>query len=313
MASNHFYLRISAGKEGFMETMNVVEKRAVELNEVLEKRGSGFQVQYRKVTKNNCILDGYTLQSDKYNCVPTLYPDEILLERSNEEIAGVLEDAFKKEARNIDTSLFISRARILSGVRPKLVSGMNIENLKNIGIMVFPCMDDLAVYFFVTVPEFSTDGVNATVSLTNEVIRQSGLTNDAVKAAAIRNVVKDYKISDIGDVLKGLLGEMSETSVDDSFDPGIRMLVVTNHRRLNGAAVILNEEVRSRLHEMLGEEFIIIPSSIHEIICIKRQDDCSLEDIKEMVVAVNQSTVSIEDRLSDSVYGCKNGEISRLL
>ena len=52
MASNHFYLRISAGKEGFMETMNVVEKRAVELNEVLEKRGSGFQVQYRKVTKN---------------------------------------------------------------------------------------------------------------------------------------------------------------------------------------------------------------------------------------------------------------------
>ena len=92
--------------------------------------------------------------------------------------------------------------------------------------------------------------------------------------------------------VEDILGE------DDVF-PG--MLVVTNERYVNGAGVILAEEKLRELAKMNNvSRFLVLPSSIHE--CIIVFDDTCTEFFKQMVQEANESQVSPEDRLSDSVY-----------
>lgn len=46
---------------------------------------------------------------------------------------------------------------------------------------------------------------------------------------------------------------------------------------------------------------IILPSSVHEVLLVK-QNQMSVEELKDMVKTVNASAVALQDRLSDHVY-----------
>lgn len=64
--------------------------------------------------------------------------------------------------------------------------------------------------------------------------------------------------------------------------------------------------------ERMGE-FYILPSSVHEVILIKKNGEShmSLLELEEMVKSINQTEVAKEERLSDHVflYDMKTKEI----
>lgn len=74
------------------------------------------------------------------------------------------------------------------------------------------------------------------------------------------------------------------------------MYVMTNRRKINGAAEILFPENLDKLASVLHSDIYIIPSSIHEVIAISSNGH-SADELQEMVNDINMNQVDLEDRL----------------
>ena len=101
----------------------------------------------------------------------------------------------------------------------------------------------------------------------------------------------------MSDLLNSLLPEQDR--VDDLPNP---MFVLSNSRRMYGSSVILYDGVIKSSVDMLGDDLIIIPSSIHEILLIPASNCGSVESMKEAVLYTNRTVLDADDVLSDSIY-----------
>ena len=60
--------------------------------------------------------------------------------------------------------------------------------------------------------------------------------------------------------------------------------------------------------ERVGDDFYVLPSSVHELIIVNRTIATRTKEMKNMVRTVNSSVVEPEERLSDQIYRYnKNG------
>lgn len=82
------------------------------------------------------------------------------------------------------------------------------------------------------------------------------------------------------------------------------MWVLTNTRRLYGAATLLYPNVLSECARTLGGSFYILPTSVHELILVPiiKQQRLTRSELLEMVCEINHSSVKVEERLTDNVY-----------
>jgi len=80
------------------------------------------------------------------------------------------------------------------------------------------------------------------------------------------------------------------------------MYVLSNADKLNGAAAILDSKTMEDISEKLGGDFIVLPSSIHEVIVLPVNEDMDRQTLEAMVQDVNAGQVAPEERLSDHVY-----------
>lgn len=83
-------------------------------------------------------------------------------------------------------------------------------------------------------------------------------------------------------------------------------VALTNESRVLGAGLILNETIRAKIGEFVGGDYIVLPSSIHEVMICK--DDGSVEDenFYKLVEETNQDINIVEpcDVLSNKVQWC---------
>lgn len=98
--------------------------------------------------------------------------------------------------------------------------------------------------------------------------------------------------------------EMSaKTDIWNFSDDTSDSTILSNKNYLNGAALILCDEVMDKVVEHYKVNVLyILPSSIHEVIIIPDSDSVDVEYLKNMVYEINRSTVAPEERLSDHVY-----------
>ncbi len=81
------------------------------------------------------------------------------------------------------------------------------------------------------------------------------------------------------------------------------MYVVTNKKRMYGAVAMLDRKVMKKAAEILGRDFIILPSSIHEVIVIPALNgDEDAGQMALMVKEVNATEVTADEILSEHVY-----------
>ena len=62
------------------------------------------------------------------------------------------------------------------------------------------------------------------------------------------------------------------------------------------------DSVLSDVGEKLGEDYYILPSSIHECIVIPKKEEIDPEELKIMVREINATQVQPEEVLSDEIY-----------
>ena len=79
--------------------------------------------------------------------------------------------------------------------------------------------------------------------------------------------------------------------------------IVTNTINFRGASAILDGEALKKLSKKLDvSKFIVLPSSIHEMIVIPDDGKCAIEELSKMVQEVNQTQIEPEERLTDQAY-----------
>ena len=154
-------------------------------------------------------------------------------------------------------------------------------------------------------PDTSEDLVT-TMLISNRIMKHLKLTEEELFQFAKTNTVKRTGI-----ITKPLLSnifdlgnEMStKTDIWNFSDDPSDSTILSNRNFMNGAALILCDEVMDKVVEHYKVNVLyILPSSIHEVIIVPDDDSVDAEYLKNMVYETNRSAVAPEDRLSDHVY-----------
>lgn len=266
-------------------------------------------IHLNRVTKNNGVTRiGMLIRENGSNIAPNIYLEKFYQEfqegASLEEIAKQVLKV-NREHKCI-TSFPVSTLKSFDEVKKDIVYRLiNRErNIKYLNTVPHEDYQDLAIVFSIVLQE-TEDGM-ASVIITNDMIKTWGVDAEQLYRIAHENTGKRFPaiLSGIQEVVDQLVSEVGEqgeeTSELENID--IPMYIVTNQRKMNGAAVILYENELQKIGDVLKEDYFLLPSSIHEMIVIPVSFGCQAEELALMVHGANQNCVLREEILSDSVY-----------
>ncbi|MGB4661427.1 MAG: DUF5688 family protein [Mobilitalea sp.] len=272
------------------------------------EKKDGYKIAVNEVKKNNgLVLNGMTIMEENTNIAPTIYMESFYDEFKNgKSMESCIGDILKVYEQNkiderIGIDFFTDFEKVQDKLSLKLVNAeKNAEMLKD--MPHFEC-GDLSAYFQVLLQ--TTEFGNASISIHENHMQSWGVTPDVLMEKAMANMetLTPLKIQSMEDIMMEMMGsgELPENFIDaDEIRPG--MYVISNDAKVNGAVAILNTEVLVNFAEAAGTGLYILPSSIHECILLPDDGTLDLMALKDMVKEVNETQVSMEERLSDNVY-----------
>lgn len=289
--------------------MNKMKRNVEEINRIL--KDEEFYIEYNEVQKNNVNKEAYRLiPKTQKMCSPVAYCENFENCSDNTEIAKELINIWNKgKSYEIpDIEELGSREFILKNVYPKVVANTNNELIDG-QHLVFKEFLDMFVIYYVNIG--ADNGGTASYNVQEKMIANAGIDMEELHSQAIKNLEKEVSIKDMQDIIMNIIGITDESEFDFSQVPEEnQMLVLSKKDSMYGASVILCASVLEKLDSFWNGEFVILPSSVHECISV-RSDGFTLQEMKEMVMEINDTEVSPEDRLTDSVYVYRDGKLTK--
>ena len=297
-----------------IKTMDVfaqVVKDAVEAS-----LGDGYEVCIHEVLKNNDThLTGLTIRTEESNVAPTIYLEgsferykagDAAVPAIVSEILSVYES--HKTTMSFDASLVMDFSACKERICFKLVNADRNRKLLSNAPHIIIC-DDLAVIFYILV---SNDGEEtATITVRKSMFELWGVDENELFKLALVNTQRLFKgrVMSMASVMMELLSDrMDEENTKEFYDmvvseeDKVPLFVCTNKQRINGAGVLLYKDLLKDFADMVGKDFYILPSSIHETLLIPVSNQMDVEYLRSMVREVNVTQVAPEEVLSDNVY-----------
>lgn len=289
--------------------MNKMKRNVEEINRIL--KDEEFYIEYNEVQKNNVNKEAYRLiPKTQKTCSPVAYCENFENCSDNTEIAKELINIWNKgKSYEIpDIEELGSREFILKNVYPKVVANTNNELIDG-QHLVFKEFLDMFVIYYVNIGA-DNEGT-ASYNVQEKMIANAGIDMEELHSQAIKNLEKEVSIKDMQDIIMNIIGITDESEFDFSQVPEEnQMLVLSKKDSMYGASVILCASVLEKLDSFWNGEFVILPSSVHECISV-RSDGFTIQEMKEMVMEINDTEVSPEDRLTDSVYVYRDGKLTK--
>ena len=295
-----------------MENMNFNEQQQQEIRDELyhllceqirDKYGDAVEVVRRDVIKNNgLVLDGVVVNRGDSIVSPTIYLNDAaervlnLGESVNSACNHLMNSIEQAQEERLDVDLHtINYDNAKCNLRATVI---NAEKNKE---MLEKCphelMEDLAIICRYYVQD------NASFLVKNEHLDLLQMSpSEALEIAKMNSVSKEeYQVKNIAEVLNEVMG-MDDDIMPDDMQPPI--YVVTNEARCNGATgIFINEDLRQAVRDTIGEDYYVIPSSVHEVLAVGTSV-LPKEELKAMIMDVNDNHVSQDEYLSDEPYVC---------
>ena len=266
------------------------------------------------VAKHNMISDAITFCHITDNEGPTIYINDMYdnylqcqnLQKVFAESADMINNWLKL---TIDTSEILTKEYILSHVVLNLINReCNSELLNSHPYREFL---DLVMVYRVVVSE--TPFMSYLV--THGLLAVLDIDENTLYEAANRNTEYLCSIYSLTEEVQKYVKE----SVDDGFSLSVDseqdfpFYIVTNMNSTYGAISIIYSSVTKMIQKLINcDEFIIIPSNLHECICAPYDPECPVELLQAEHLEMNYSITHPKERLSNSIYIFKNGKISIL-
>lgn len=114
-----------------------------------------------------------------------------------------------------------------------------------------------------------------------------------------KNTFEETEITTMREIMK----EIGDDRIG-KLPSGDEIYVITNKQRMNGASAVLDKQALGRLKKECGtDRFIVLPSSIHEMLLIEERGKLgAISELSKIVCEVNEAMVEKEERLSDRAY-----------
>ncbi|RJW53980.1 hypothetical protein DXC92_01555 [Clostridiales bacterium TF09-2AC] len=255
----------------------------------------GGQLHEITVPKNNSTMKGITVKFDDRPMAPTVYPDLYYGDWKEGVSVKDIVSGLKKEL--INTMPGISKFDIGSMNRDSApghlyAAVVSYDNNKGwLANVPHERMADLAVFAKWKFATSDLDSV-ASAKITDQLLTHLQLTKEEALKIAKHNTAQDVRFVGMNDMMAGILmdegmdKELAEAMMGQELVP---LKVLTNESGIDGAALIACPEALKSVHRQMGEDFYILPSSIHEALILPKSFTDNVDDLKQMVQSVNQS------------------------
>ncbi len=308
------------------------------------------KVRISKVKKNNgVILCGITILGENTNISPTIYLEEYYenYRTKKQSIGEIVMDIIRindmhGDSVSVNMDFFTDYENVKDKIAFKLVNTeKNTELLKEIPSV--PYLDMSIIFYYIMESEVFGD---ASILIYHNHIKMWNVTVEELYEAALVNtpLLLPAKIKSMEEVMRDIIKEdilqhcdnyMEQFGVsvdeipeyqnkEDWITPvtdkmlgqifeeknACPMYVLTNQKKLFGAACMTYQGVLKEFAGKVNDNFFVLPSSVHEVILIPDGNFESPKRLEDMVKEVNESQVTREEVLTDSVYFyCKDTEI----
>ena len=141
----------------------------------------------------------------------------------------------------------------------------------------------------------------ASALVTNRMMNSFGITKEQLHADALMSApaTNPAMLRRMGDVLVEMTG-MDPSDMIPSVEP--QLFVASTRDSDRGAACILYPGFLEAAKNVVGDQFFILPSSIHEMLLLPDNGAMSTAELKAMVTAINADVVDPDEILTDNVY-----------
>lgn len=265
----------------------------------LTKECQDMDMQVKPVKKVNCTLDGITLTggAEGRRVLPTIYINHMYnyyiecndLQRVLQDAAIMMEEKMQEQSQIPMFDYENARNNIVFQL---INTEQNSEMLQNMPHREF---QDLSIIYNWVV-DIEADRMQC-MKVNNEMAEMLDISEEELFTLAeenTRRILPPCVIS-INEVLRDM------GMLVDEMIPEVSMWVITNDRRVEGAASLLYEDKLQELAQEIGTDLYILPSSVHEVLAVPANKGES-ENLAQTVFEVNMTQVELEERLSNQVY-----------
>ena len=305
--------------ESFVSTVKeVLPEQIKEVSEL-----NGYNLSFDETVRVNRVVESIQLVNGSSTVCPSISFEQLynnyissgdirvtLNDIVNSFSNAIQDGTYKKISEIRKTEDFISDDKIFLQV---------INSDSNKGLLEgCPHRDfgDLSIIYRSLVMK-KNDGILSTI-ITNDVAKSIGKTEDELYSLAYENTKELFPVK---------LVSMRDMLIESMFPEGISeddpmidfmlppedvappMYVLTNSDNFFGASSILYTECIEELADRLDSDLIVLPSSIHEVIIVTKDDDSDLKTMSGMVNEINSGVVDEKDRLSNNVYLYTKGSL----
>lgn len=290
-----------------MDFNEFIEELVLAIENKIDKN---THITVNRVVKNNGIhLSGLCFKNDNLSAAPTVYVDyyyEKYIEgMSIEDIADELINVYEHNRLTNDFNMdfFANYEEVKDSLFCKLINFARNEEI--LSYTPYRKYLDLAIVVYCKVN-------NAQIGMASVLIRNNHLNMwekeaDEVIDRALENTKKNmkYKVSHILDALDDL--NVKESGIDED-DLNAPMYVITNEEKIFGAIYMVYKDVLKDIYNMIGGDYLVLPSSVHEFIVIRLEEECDMEKINSMICEINDTSLREEEVLSDHAYRYSDNE-----
>lgn len=248
----------------------------------------GYDAELKTVTKNNVKLDAVVMGSGTIR--PTIYIDSIIENCTDvDKVADRIIEIYESNINpSFDLDKILSRDFIAEHITIALQKVSDIDIVKKTTEF-----EGIEQYLLVQDKDFS-------YKLTKQALNTVGIDVTEAWDIAMDNLIANTILKPLNEVL----AEITENPLFFSDDCNIT--IISNTKRYNGAAAILNKSaLRSYAENNKLNRFFIIPSSIHECLLVPYNEDLTLDLVTGFLREINKTVVDDIDVLSNYVYEIK--------
>lgn len=278
----------------------------------LKLEGGTKASRYTAMKNNGTEKQGVMIENPKINIAPTIYLEDfyerfcngVAMEKIIKEILAFYE---KVKCRNSwDVSNITCYEKIRNKIVFKLIHTQKnqdlLENIPHVKLL------DLSIVFYALLDV--NDAGTVTMLIRNKNMQDWGIGREKLCTDAKENAVKllPAQMLPIGGVVKELLqGEKKceenllekkmvwENNMDF-------MYVLTNSIRSFGAACMAYPNVLAQIGALVGENYYILPSSVHEVMIVPQSKSVEPKELNEMICEINETQVEEEEVLGNHAY-----------
>ena len=307
--SEHIHSNSSDGYIFTIVELSTMKGFSTVIKRAIERAYPYCNISLAPHMKNNGLtLLGLTITDMKYHLAPTFYLDSYFQEyKQGRSLESICEHIIQMYDENRpDSSFPIDKYTIFDNVSDRICYKLiNYEANKSLleSMPYIPYLD-LAIVFYLPIEEADLSG---TINITNSLMKMWDITSaftlfDYAHANTENHL--GFRYGTMSEIVNNILppAAIKEEFLELLNEDALPIYIATNANNLYGSCCLLYENALEIFAEMIGTNYYILPSSLHEILLVPEDDDANAAVLTAMVQDVNITSLSPDEILSNHVY-----------